>query len=314
MNIVVLDGYTVNPGDLTWEPLEKLGDACVFERTSYDQILPRAASADVLVVNKVRINADHLRQLPNLKCICLLATGYDNVDIAAAKSQNIPVFNAVGYGTESVAQHTMAMMLAFTNKIETHHRSVREGQWSSQDDFSYSLNTVTELAGKNLGIIGFGKIGSRVGELAQVFGMNILTTSKRKFNGIAKQVSSEELYRSSHYISLHAPLTEETHGMINDESLRVMRRDAVIINTGRGDLINENHLVEALLEERIGGAILDVLGIEPPLASNRLLHLKNVVVTPHMAWRSKEARNNLINIVAKNIVDFSNGRMEKSLV
>ena len=314
MKIVVLDGYTVNPGDLSWEVIEKIGETTIFDRTSSDKIMERSLDAEVLVVNKVQISAEHLQQLPILKCICLLATGYDNVDIVAAKQKGVQVFNAVGYGTESVAQHTLAMMLAYTNKVESHHRSVQAGHWSNQEDFSYSLNTVSELNGKNLGIVGYGKIGRRVGELARAFGMQVCTSSRQKKSRDVHSVALPDLFGTCHFISLHTPLNANTKHMINKDSLAGMRKDAVIINTGRGGLINEDDLIEALLEKRISGAVLDVLAVEPPIANNRLLHLKNVMVTPHMAWRSKEARNNLIKMVAKNINNFAIGRYEESLV
>lgn len=308
MNVVILDGYTVNPGDLDWQPIQELGQVTIYDRTRDAEIIGRSEEADIIVVNKVRIGSRHLESLPMLKAICLLATGFDNVDIQAAKERNIRVYNAVGYGTESVAQHTLAMILAFTNKVESHHRSVQQGIWSSQEDFSYSLNTVTELHGKTLGIIGFGKIGQRVGELARAFGMEILTLSRSGEKPGDRIVEKDELFQKSHIISLHAPLNEGTREIVNRNTLDLMRSDTLIINTGRGGLINEADLLKALASHQIAGAILDVLSIEPPAASNPLLHLKNVMVTPHMAWRSLEARRNLISIVAQNILNYSAGK------
>jgi len=307
MEIVILDGYTVNPGDLDWTVIESKGTVRRFDRTAADQIVDRVGDAEVLIVNKVRILDEHLSKFPKVKAICLLATGYDNVDIAAAKKHGVKVFNAVGYGSESVAQHTLAMMLAYTNRIELHHQSVQKGDWSAQEDFSYSLNTVSELCGKKLGVIGYGKIGQRVGELARAFGMEILTIKRSGEKPGAKSVDKDELFKESHFITLHAPLNEATKEIVDRDSLAMMRSDAVIINTGRGGLINEDDLAEAILSKKIGGAILDVLSVEPPEASHRLLHLKNVMITPHMAWRSREARSRLLQIVADNIGHFKSG-------
>lgn len=306
MKVVILDGYTVNPGDLSWDPITSLADTTIHDRSSEDQILTRAEDAEVLVVNKVRITDDHMAALPALKAICLLATGYDNVDIAAAKDLGIQVYNAVGYGTESVAQHTLAMMLAFINRVESHHWSVQEGDWSAREDFSYSLNTVQELKGKTLGIIGYGKIGQRVAELSRAFGMDILAISRSGEKKGATIVDKEELFAKSHFITLHAPLNKGTREIINRQSLSLMRKNAVILNTGRGGLINEDDLIEALYQEKIGGAILDVLSVEPPTASNRLCQMKNAWITPHMAWRSLEARRALIAIVADNMKYYQN--------
>ncbi|MCB0664461.1 MAG: D-2-hydroxyacid dehydrogenase [Saprospiraceae bacterium] len=314
MNVVILDGYTVNPGDLDWEPIEGKGEVSIYDRTDDSDIIPRGKSADVLLVNKVKIKAHHMDAMPNLQAICLLATGFDNVDVQAAKDRNIRVYNAVGYGTESVAQHTLSMMLSFTNKVESHHRSVQIGHWSQQDDFSYSLHTVHELKGKAIGIIGYGKIGQRVGELARAFGMNVLVIKRDSAAPGAEQVEKEDLFRNSHFISLHAPLNEETREIINRDSLRLMRPEAVIVNTGRGGLINETDLLEALRNEQISGAVLDVLSVEPPSATNPLLHARNVLITPHMAWRSLEARKELIAIVAKNIENLSENNDENRVV
>jgi glycerate dehydrogenase len=307
MNVVILDAYTVNPSDLSWDPIIRVGTTTIYDRTADSEIVSRARDAEVLVVNKVRITREHLKALPSVKAICLLATGYDNVDVTAAKEFGIRVYNAVGYGTESVAQHTFAMILAFTNRVESHHRSVQQGTWSAQDDFSYSLHTVQELKGKTLGIIGYGKIGQRVAELAGAFGMEILAVSRSGAKEGVRNVDRDELFRQSDFITLHAPLNEATREMINRQSLSVMRPNAVIVNTGRGALINEDDLREALYHQRIGGAVLDVLSIEPPAASNRLCQMKNVWITPHMAWRSLQAREALIRIVADNINHYRHG-------
>lgn len=314
MNVVILDGYTVNPGDLDWQPIRDTGDLTVYERSRDEEIVPRAGNADVLVVNKVKIRAHHMDALPRLKAICLLATGYDNVDTGAARERGIRVYNAVGYGTESVAQHTLAMILAFTNRVESHHHSVQSGDWSNQEDFSYSLNTVRELKGKTAGIIGYGKIGMRVGELLKAFGMNVITIYREGKKSDIEMVGQEEFFRKSVLISLHAPLTEATREIINGRSLSWMPSEAMIVNTGRGGLINEADLLEAVRSGKIAGAILDVLSIEPPVASNPLLFQKNILVTPHMAWRSLEARKELIKIVAQNIISVSRQSNENRVV
>ncbi len=314
MNVVILDAYTVNPGDLSWDPVIRVGTTTIYDRTAESEIVPRSRDAEVLVVNKVRITREHLKALPSVKVICLLATGYDNVDVTAAKELGIRVYNAVGYGTESVAQHTLAMMLAFTNRVESHHRSIQQGTWSAQDDFSYSLHTVQELKGKTLGIIGYGKIGQRVGELAGAFGMKILAVSRSGDKEGVRNVDQDELFAQSDFITLHAPLNEATREIINHRSLSIMRPNAVIVNTGRGALINEDDLREALYHQRIGGAVLDVLSIEPPAASNRLCQMENVWITPHMAWRSLQAREALIRIVADNIIHYRHGEDTNRIV
>jgi glycerate dehydrogenase len=314
MNVVILDGYTVNPGDLSWGPLEAHGNVTIYDRTSPDQIFERSRLAEILIVNKVKIQGDLLIKLPQLKAICLLATGYDNVDVDAAKKYDVKVYNAVGYGTESVAQHTLAMILAFTNRVESHHRSVQSGDWSAQADFSYSLNTVRELKGKILGIIGYGKIGKRVGDLASAFGMEVFALSRSGEKEGAKVVDAKTLFGSSHIISLHAPLNDGTRKIVNRDTLAIMRKDAFIVNTGRGGLINEKDLTAALLNKTIAGAILDVLTIEPPNAANPLCYLENAWITPHMAWKSLEARKTLIAMVAENIQHYKNRELTNRVV
>ncbi len=308
MKIVVLDGYTVNPGDLSWDNITNLGSVEIHDRTKSQDIIPRAREADVLVVNKVRIGATEINALSKLKAICLLATGHDNVDIDTAKEKGIEVYNVAGYGNESVAQHTLALILALTNRIERHHDSIRQGRWSGQPDFSYSLHTVTELKGKKLGIIGYGQIGSRVGELGRSFGMNILTLDRSNTQDkLVKLVSLEVLLSQSDFITLHLPLTEDTAEMINTETLSLMKPSAYLINTGRGGLVNEQALLMALSADKIAGAALDVLKVEPPQQRDRLIFQRKVILTPHMAWRSIEARTTLIEGVAGNIGRIGTG-------
>ncbi len=315
MRVVVLDGYTVNPGDLTWDPLMKWGEVKVYDRTQPSEFDDRAARADVLVVNKYRLDRDSIDRVSTLKAVCLLATGYDNVDIKAAEERGIAVFNAVGYGSDSVAQHTLALMLALTNRVGTYARSVRAGDWSAQDDFTYALHSVTELRDKTLGIIGYGMIGSRVGALAQAFGMHLQALRRSsKSDGDVKRVDREELFATSDFVTLHTPLTDRTRGMINRSALDLMKPTAYVINTGRGALINEADLVSALSAGQIAGAALDVLSLEPPRDRNPLIHAPNVIITPHMAWSSVEARKTLIQMVADNIGSFTRGDTQHRVV
>ncbi len=302
MKIVILDGYTVNPGDLSWDPVGEMGELTVYDRSAPGELIDRALGADVILVNKVRIGEAELTGLQDLKGIVMLATGYDNVDIDAARKHGVKVYNAVGYGSESVAQHAIALMLAFTNRIESHHLSVQQGDWTAQDDFSYTLNTVFELSGKTLGIFGFGKIGGRLAALAIAFGMKVLATSRTPKNveGVTF-VEQNQLFSQSDFISLHAPLTDETSEIIRKETLGQMKKNAILINTGRGGLVREKDLVDALTTGQIRGAGLDVLSMEPPRDRNPLLHTPNVIITPHMAWSSYEARKALIAIAAENI-------------
>lgn len=308
MNITVLDGHTVNPGDLDWEPIEALGSLQVFDRTDPSEVVARSVDSDVLVVNKVEISREDLDQLPNLKAICLLATGYNNIDLKAVKEEGIAVYNAVGYGSESVAQHTISLILEQTNQIGRHHHSVLRGDWSAQADFSYTLHTVRELKGKTLGLYGYGMIGKRVAELGRAFGMKVLVFNRTTKSSPGIQfVSRDLLFRQSDYLSLHVPLSADTAEVINSSSLKQMKKNLILINTGRGGLINESDLADALESGRIAGASLDVLSLEPPSASNPLLSAPNCIVTPHMAWTSMEARSSLIEIVAQNISNFKQG-------
>ena len=315
MKIVILDGYTVNPGDLSWQPIISMGDVVIYDRSSPTKIIERSTDSELIIVNKVRISAAEMDALPTLKAICLLATGYDNVDVEAAKQRNIAVFNAVGYGSESVAQHTLSLMLAMTNRVESHHLSVVKGKWSSQPDFSYSLMTVRELKGLTLGIIGMGKIGSRVAELAIAFGMKVIAPDRSSLDlGGVKGVPLNELFERSDFVSLHAPLNNLTERIINSRTLSMMKPNSMIINTGRGGLIDEEALKKAIESGQIAGAALDVLSVEPPLADHLLLKVKGVLVTPHMAWRSKEARESLIEIVAQNIGHYVRGDKSNRVV
>ncbi len=266
-NIVVLDGYTLNPGDLSWNKLKALGRTSVYEHTPERLLLERARPADILLVNKAPLNAETLRRLPRLKCICVTATGYNNVDVEAAKTQGVVVCNVVGYAALSVAQHVFALLLEMTNQVARHDQSVRSGDWSKQPHFTYSLSTMAELAGKNMGIYGLGRIGRQVARIALAFGMRVIANHKHperdKMEGV-RFVDLDTLFRESDVLSLHAPLTPENADLINVENLNKMKKSAYLINTGRGGLINESALERALKANWIAGAGLDVLVQEPP--------------------------------------------------
>ena len=310
MKIVILDGYTLNPGDLSWESLQSLGDVTVYDRSSPDQIVARAANAEIVLVNKVVLSDAHLEQLPDLKYIGVMATGYNNVDVSAAKKQNIIVTNVKAYGPASVAQHTFGLLLALTNHLELHSQSVRNGDWAASQDFCYWKTPLIELAGKTLGLVGLGDIGSKVADIAKAMGMNVIAyrknPGKSEDNGIT-MVTLDALFEDSDVISLHCPLTEETRELINTTRLGQMKSSAFLLNTGRGPLINEQDLAGALQKGTIAGAGLDVLSTEPPAADNPLLSAPNCIITPHIAWASFEARKRLLQMVADNISAFING-------
>lgn len=310
MKIIALDGRTLNPGDLSWEGLSTFGEYEIHDFTPEEQVVERGRPADILLVNKVVLGKDELAQLPNLKCICVTATGYNNVDLQAARERGIPVCNAVGYSTDSVAQHVFALLLALTNKVYQHHISVQAGEWQRSDDFAYTLHTLPELAGKIFGIYGFGRIGQRVADLAQAFGMKILATHKhpkRDARPGVEFVSLEELFERSDVTSLHAPLSEANREIVNAQLLQRMKSTAYLINTGRGGLIQEADLKLALQEGQLAGAALDVLSTEPPKEGNVLISAPNCILTPHLAWASLEARQRLMDITLNNIRAFQAG-------
>jgi len=310
MKIVILDGYTLNPGDLSWESLQSLGDVTVYDRSSPDQIVARAANAEIVLANKVVLSDADLEQLPDLEYIGVMATGYNNVDVSAAKKQNIIVTNVKAYGPASVAQHTFGLLLALTNHLELHSQSVRNGDWAASQDFCYWKTPLIELAGKTLGLVGLGDIGSKVADIAKAMGMNVIAyrknPDKSENNGIT-MVTLDALFENSDVISLHCPLTEETRELINTTRLGQMKSSAFLLNTGRGPLINEQDLADALQKGTIAGAGLDVLSTEPPAADNPLLAAPNCIITPHIAWASFEARKRLLQMVADNIAAFING-------
>ncbi len=308
--IVVLDGHTLNPGDLSWDPLHAQGDVQIFDYTTPEALLSRAADADVLVINKVQLGKAALQALPRLRCIVVTATGYNNVDIAAARTQGIVVCNARAYSTEAVVQHVFALLLELTNAVGAHYQSVQAGYWAAQPHFAYTLQPIHELAGKVMGIYGFGNIGQRVGEVARAFGMQVLATHKhpeRDARPWVQFVSLETLFEQSDVVSLHAPLSAANESIVNTGLLRRMKPDALLINTGRGGLIHEKDLRLALESGWLAGAALDVLTTEPPPPDHPLIQAPRCLITPHLAWASVQARRRLMDITVQNVAAFLKG-------
>ena len=302
MNIVVLDGYTLNPGDLSWDALRELGQCEIHDRSAPDEIVPRSASAEIVLTNKVKLDGKYMSSIPALKYIGVMATGYNVVDVAAARERKVTVTNVPTYGTPSVAQMTFALLLELTQRVGHHARTVREGRWNRSPDFCYWDDPLVELDGLTIGIVGFGKIGQMVGKLAEAFGMKVLTYSRKQ-----PAEEMEKLFRQSDVISLHCPLTPETKHLVNEERLAWMKPTALLLNTSRGPLIDEPALAKALNEGRIAGAGLDVLAVEPPSADNPLLQAKNCFVTPHIAWATRAARSRLMDAVVENVRAFLTG-------
>jgi glycerate dehydrogenase len=310
MKIVLLDGYTVNPGDLSWDGIKSLGDCTVYERTAPEETLIRAKDADAVFTNKVMFDKGVIEKLPRLKFIGVLATGYNVVDLEAASRAGITVTNIPAYSTESVAQMVFSHILHQVQNISLHAVSVQKGEWAKCIDFSYHLTPQTELAGKTLGIVGFGKIGQMVAKLGFAFGMKIIfnNRSKKETAMEATQVELDTLLAESDFISINCPLTNENAGFINKETIGKMKPTAILINAGRGLLINEKDLAGALNNGRIAGAGLDVLSTEPPASDNPLITAKNCYITPHIAWATTEARKRLIEIATRNLKAFIDGK------
>lgn len=313
MNIVVLDGFTMNPGDLSWSELEKLGTLKVYDRTSPEQLLERAADAEAVLTNKTVINASSLRNMPKLKYVGVLATGYNVVDIAIARDLGIVVTNIPAYSTESVAQMVFAHILNITHSVGSYAQEAHAGVWSRQADFSYTNSPLMELYGKRIGIVGFGNTGSATARIAKAFGMEVLVyTSKSQSalpEGMTKACSMDEIFSTSDIVSLHCPLNDKTAEIVNAHNLSLMKETAILINTGRGGLVNENDLAEALKSHRIKAAGLDVMVNEPPREDNPLLGLENCFITPHIAWATYEARVRLMDQAVKNLKSFIEGNV-----
>lgn len=309
--IVVLDGYTLNPGDLNWEDFGELGEIEMYDRTEKEQILERARGAAVLLTNKTPLDRKTLEQLPGLKYIGVLATGVNVVDTEAARELGIDVTNTPDYGTDSVAQMTFALLLELCQHARDHSDAVVAGRWAESGDFCFWEHPLVELAGKKMGIIGFGNIGRKVADIASAFGLEILAYSRtRKDQSHRKNfrwVELPELFEQSDVVSIHCPLTSETEGMINRDTLTRMKNSAFLINTARGQHIVEQELAEALNEGLIAGAGLDVLSQEPPPNDNPLLNARNCIITPHIAWATKEARSRLMDIAVNNLRSHLSG-------
>ena len=310
MNIVILDGYTANPGDLSWGSLKELGEVTVYERTRREEIAGRAADADIVLTNKVVMDREMMGLLPRLKYIGVLATGYNVVDIEAARERDIIVTNVPAYSTESVAQTVFAHLLTVTNRTEHYAQQNRQGRWAENMDFCYWDTELTELAGKTMGIVGLGHIGRRVAEIALAFGMQVKAMTSKKAEELPASIQKAELQSllaTADVVSLHCPLTEGTRHLIHRETLRLMKPSAILINTGRGPLVDDEALAEALNEGRLRAYCADVVTEEPPKADHPLLHAPNAFITPHIAWATVEARKRLLQTAIGNVEAFVNG-------
>lgn len=310
MQIVLLDGYASNPGDLTWEPLKEMGEVTVYDRTQPSEVVERAHDAEIIVTNKVTLTRQTLEQLPNLRLICVLATGYNTIDTQAARDLGITVCNVPAYSTDSVAQMVFALILNMTNRVAHYARQTREGRWSAAPDFCYWDLPVSELADKTLGIVGLGHIGAKVASIAREFGMDVFAfTSKNSIDlpDYIQKTTLEGLFGVSDILTLHCPLTPDTHELINARTLARMKRGALLVNTGRGPLVNEADVAEALASGQLGGYGADVMCSEPPAADNPLFAQPNAFITPHIAWASVEARQRLLNATFDNIRAFQDG-------
>lgn len=299
MKIIITDGYTLNPGDLSWRPLDAFGEVVYYDRTSPGEVKQRCSGANIILTNKTPINEETIDAATGLRLIAVTATGYNMVDTVAARKRGIPVCNVPEYGTDSVAQHTFALLLELSNHVGDYAQSVREGEWQRSPDFCYRREPLIELKGKTLGLIGFGRIGQQVARIAQAFDMRVLY--HRRSPADAGSTSLETLFSDSDFISLHCPLTPENHSFINAKLLSLMKPTAFLINTSRGQLINETDLATALHNKTLAGAALDVLSTEPPPTGHPLIGLPNCLLTPHIAWMSAEARRRLLETTIDNV-------------
>jgi len=312
MRIVVLDGHTLNPGDNPWTEVEKQGDFTVYDRTEPDLIVSRAAGAEIVLTNKTPLFAETLAELPDLRFIAVLATGYNVVDVNAARGRDIPVSNVPVYGTDSVAQFTFALILDLCQQVALHSQAVHDGEWARCPDFCFWKTTLVELAGSKMGIIGFGRIGRRVGELAHAFGMEILAydafPGQSPDYGPFAWKTLEKVFAEADVVSLHCPQTPDNAEFVNRRMLELMKPGAFLINAARGGLVNESDLADALNANRIAGAALDVVSTEPIRDDNPLLTAKNCLITPHMAWATLSARRRLMQTTADNVAAFIAGK------
>ncbi len=312
MRIVVLDGYTLNPGDNPWDDLAALGEFTVYDRTTGAQVLERAKRAEILIINKVPLRAETISALPELKYIGILATGYDVVDLEAAGRRGIPVCNVAAYGVDAVAQHVMALLLELCRGTALHDASVKAGEWAKAPDWCYWKKPQVELSGLTMGVVGFGNNGRKVGELAHAFGMNVIAHTVPEGPPPAyapfRFVGVDELFREADVVSLHCPLTPETKHLVNAARIKTMKRGAIVLNTARGPLVNETDAAEALHSGQLGGLGADVLSVEPPEPSNPLLGAPNTLITPHIAWATLNARKTMMRIAVDNVRGFLQGK------
>lgn len=310
MKIVILDGFTLNPGDLSWEELKSFGNCDIHDRTLPEQVVQRAAGAKILLTNKTPVNRESIFYLDDLKYIGVMATGYNIVDVKAASERNVVVTNVPTYGTRSVAQMTMALILELTQQVGLHSQAVRQGDWTRSQDWSFWKKPLIELEGLTLGIIGLGRIGRATADLAKAFGMKVIAFDPEKPDVVPDGVLMHDLetvLKNSDIFSLHCPMTAKTEQFINKDRLGMMKEESFLINTSRGQLVNEKDLADALNSGVIAGAGLDVLSVEPPQSDNPLLLAKNCIISPHIAWATKSARKRLMQVVVQNIESFLNG-------
>ncbi|ASQ46890.1 D-2-hydroxyacid dehydrogenase [Legionella clemsonensis] len=309
IKIAVLDSKPLINDGLSLEVLNELGEVSFYDNTPAELVIERALDAEILITNKVKLTAEHFAQLPKLRYIGETATGVDNIDVKAAAQHNIVVSNVPDYSTDSVAQHVFALLLTHTNHVEAHNHSIQRGDWQSQPYFAYWLNPVTELAGMTLGLMGYGRVAQKVALIANALGMRVIAHKPSIFTGnLATWVTLTDLFTQSDVLSLHCPLTDSTHHVINQETLHLMKPTAILINTSRGGLVNELDLAQALKNKQLSAAYVDVLSQEPPAASHPLIGLPNCIITPHIAWASVAARKRLLNVVCENIIHFLNGQ------
>lgn len=309
--ICVLDGYTLNPGDLSWNGIAELGEFTLYDRTKPEEVIERAENADILLINKINMTAEVMARLPQLKYIGEQATGYNNIDLKAAKERHITVTNIPAYSTDSVAQLVFAHILNITNRVGHYANEVKDGVWTNSPDFCYWNTPLVELKGKRIGIVGLGHTGSAVARIAEAFGMEITAYTSKNFLQLPhniRKVSLDELFSTCDIISLHCPLTPNTKGLVNAERLKQMKKTAILINTSRGPVVNEHDLAEALNKGAIAAFGGDVLSSEPPKANNPLLSARNSFITPHTAWGTLEARTRLMNILKENIEAYLAGK------
>lgn len=310
MKICILDGYSLNPGDLDWSPVERLGDVTLFDRTPADKIVERAADADIVLTNKVPFSADTLRQLPRLRFICVLATGYNIIDTEAAARQGVVVANIPAYSTMSVAQMAFAHILNITNHVASYAREVADGKWTNCPDFCFWDSALTELAGKTMGIVGLGNTGMSTARIAVAMGMKVVAMTSKSADTLPEEITPaplDDVLASADVVSLHCPLTPSTRHLINAASIAKMKPSAILINTGRGPLVDEQAVADALNGGRLAAFGADVLSQEPPRGDNPLLSARNCFLTPHIAWATLEARTRLMSTATENVRQFVAG-------